>query len=95
MEFIVIWIAFGVLSAVVATGKGRDGCGWFLMGILLGPIGLISAFVASPNEKRVIESGKRQRCPFCAELVRVEAIKCRFCGESLQPADATPTEDDE
>ena len=93
MELIVIWIAFGVLSAVVATGKGRDGCGWFLMGILLGPIGLIAAFVASPNEEKVIESGERKRCPFCAELVRTEAIKCRFCGESLQRSDATPTEE--
>ncbi len=27
-------------------------------------------------------------CPFCAEQIQDDAIKCRFCGEFLQKAEA-------
>ena len=28
-------------------------------------------------------AGKLRKCPICAELVRREAVKCRFCGSDL------------
>ncbi len=45
-----LWIIFGILSAWIATTKGRSGCGFFLLGAILGPIGLIiAAIVAKRN----------------------------------------------
>ncbi len=87
MEILLIWIICGVISAIVAGNKGRSGCAWFAMGIMLGPLGLIWALVMPSNraglEEQAIESGQYRKCPYCTELVRSEAVKCRYCGSEL------------
>lgn len=39
---------------------------------------------------KAIPAGQR-KCPSCAEWVKAEAVKCRFCGDELNaPAEKTP-----
>lgn len=51
---IVGWLLCSVLCAVVAKRKGRNGCGWSMLGILLGPFGLALASVVS-NGKSIAD----------------------------------------
>jgi hypothetical protein len=131
VAFFAVWLLFGIGAAIVASGRGANGFGWFVLGVLLGPIGFALAFTTGtrcpkcasvvslnakicpkcreplarkafgayqcPNCKSLItwndpicQNCKKpinwisvtgtKRCPDCAEEVRAEARKCRFCG---------------
>jgi phage shock protein PspC (stress-responsive transcriptional regulator) len=34
-----------------------------------------------------METDEMKRCPWCAEMVRAEASKCRYCGSNLETRD--------
>ena len=68
MEFLVIWLIFGVCAAVVASNRGASGCLWFGVGVLLGPIGFALAFTTGA------------KCPKCASRISENAKVCPNCG---------------
>jgi hypothetical protein len=97
MEYVVIWFLFGIACAVIASNQKRDGCGWFIAGVLLGPFGLIFLLITKTKaqvdqetaQKRGV-AGDYKKCPKCAEVIRKEAVKCRFCQSDLEPLTAAP-----
>ena len=57
MEYVVIiWILCAITSAVIASGKGRSGFGWFCIGLIAGVFALIMIIClpkleADPNKR--------------------------------------------
>ena len=41
MEYLIIWLLFGIACAMIANSKGRSVVLWLFIGILSGIIGLI------------------------------------------------------
>jgi len=73
---------------MLASGKGKSFFGYFLLSTFLSPlIGFIAVLIAKEDlakvEKKELDRGGKKRCPFCAELVKSEAIICKHCGKDI------------
>jgi hypothetical protein len=84
-----LWLLCGLVSSVVAINKGRSGCGWFMLGIMLGPLGFALTLLVPPNraaiEEHALKAGDLKMCQHCARLISSDATTCGFCGEVAVP----------
>jgi hypothetical protein len=87
------WLICGIVTLIVMTNKGLSGCAGFLLGFGLGPLGLVIGLVLPPNsakaETTALRDGSMRQCPACAEPIRAEAVKCRYCGTDIAPLQIT------
>ena len=87
MEYVIIWLLFGVVAMMVANSKGRSGLGWFFFGCFFGPFSLV--VVALPSLKKNLTdpiaptSQTHVRCPACRELILLNATVCKHCGSAI------------
>lgn len=84
MELILVWLVMATVCAVIASAKGYSGPGWFLYGFLIWPVALVHVLVKQPTPEKLRErTGDTRQCPFCAEMIKPQAVVCRHCGRDL------------
>lgn len=85
-------VIIGWFCSYVAGQKNRDKGSWFLLGFLFSFLALIAlAAIPAIEEKPTFvadDEDVNRKCPFCAEMVKREAIFCRFCQHDLPPVEA-------
>jgi uncharacterized membrane protein YeaQ/YmgE (transglycosylase-associated protein family) len=85
--WLTVWIICAFVAGGISSSKGRPYGEGFIIGLLLGIIGVIVVAVLPRNdtalEKARLSNGTGKKCPYCAEIIKPEAIVCRYCGKEL------------
>jgi hypothetical protein len=88
MTLIIFWLGLAVVTAIVASSKGRFSFGWFLLGCIF-PLFALILVALMPAVKKpdplAPSPTTHVRCPDCREFVYKDASKCKHCGITLVP----------
>ena len=87
MGIFLLWILLSIVVGAYASSKKvrLGGFGGFFISLIFSPIiGFIAVALTKPDDNAIIDSGEMKKCPQCAELVKKDALVCRFCGNKFE-----------
>ncbi|MBB3037914.1 hypothetical protein [Hoyosella altamirensis] len=76
--FIVVWFVCGVVSLAIASEKNRHAFGFFLLGFLLGPLGVVCAVLAPRGDPPAPVGMRVVTCRRCNARQNVPVNDNRF-----------------
>lgn len=84
---VVFWLSCAGFTLAISATKNRNQIGWLVLGLVFGPLALISVGLMPENQRpgNAPTPSTHVRCPDCREIVLREARICRYCRCRLAP----------
>lgn len=87
IDVIIVWFLCGIIAGFIGHWRRVGFVLHCLIGVLFGPIGILTAFLFRPTDEERYRSNATssglKKCPYCAEFVKFEAKLCKHCKSSL------------
>ncbi|MGH2362537.1 MAG: hypothetical protein ACRDGM_18585, partial [bacterium] len=91
---VLFFVLLGLGVGLIASAKGCSFGAWWFYGAVVFPVAFLHVILhrTEPEvlEEKALRDGDAKSCPFCAEVIKVEASVCRACGRDVLAEELRP-----